>query len=364
MSAETSKFSIFIAETAADHQGCIDVLERVRREELNRVAGNSVLDSGAFGGEEIDYKLVACHDSESDSIVGCLRLTQASEVAKIPNGRKEYELHIFPDWLLSRLVIATRVAVIPEFRSSPAAFMLLSSAFKINLEQGGLGMLGTCEPSIYPLYMKLGMRPIGPMHNSRKSGYRLPLLAYLDIAYLKEIRSPGYRIFAEENDEPYRKVKDWYNDFRANGFDESKTGIRFYSPKDEDMELYGKLIEGISPRGIRRLLRNALHIHCAKGDVIIPDQDGGKFMGLVYKGSLEIKKDDRHLATLTRGQLFGELAVIRGDYRTALVTSGSDDTELLLLDKKALNLPSVEDELIIWKNLSKILAERLLAMNR
>jgi CRP-like cAMP-binding protein len=224
-------------------------------------------------------------------------------------------------------------------------------------------MLGTCEPIIYPLYIKIGMRPIGKMHNSEKGGYRIPLIAYMDVEHFRKISSPAYRIFAGADETPFKPIKEWHKRFLSNGFDENEIGIDFYKPRDGDLELYGSLIDGISLRGVSRLLRNSLHIKCRKGDVIIPDQDGGKFMGLVYKGSVNIDKESRHLATLNRGELFGELAVIRNDYRTARVSAGSDDTELLILDKKALSMPSAEDALIIWKNLATILAERLLAMN-
>lgn len=363
MANPTSKYNVFIAKSKADKLGCVDVLEKVRREELNRVSGVSVLDSGTFGSEEVNYRLVACRDMESGDIIGCTRLTPVSEVINSESSRKEYALDIFPEKLIPKLVISTRVAILPEFRQTQAAFLLLSMAFKFHLEEGGLAMLGTSEPSIYPMYLKLGMRPIGAIHNSKKSGYRVPLMAYLDLDYLRAIGSPGYRLFAREDETRFREIKEWHKNFLANGFDESKIGIKLYFPKEDDMSLYGALIEGISLRGVSRLLRNALHIHCTKGDVVIPDQDGGKFMGLVYKGSLRIEKEGRHLASLKRGQLFGELALIRGDYRTARVIAESDDTELLILSKNAINMPTIEDELVIWKNLANILAERLLAMN-
>lgn len=363
MSNSPLKYTVFIAQNETDIQGCITVLEKVRREELNRVSGASVLDSGTFGSDAVNFKLVACRDTESGAIIGCTRLTPVSEVIHSESSRKEYALNVFPESLIPKLVISTRVAILPEHRHSQAAFLLLSSAFKFHIEAGGLAMLGTSEPSIYPMYLRLGMRPIGPMHNSKKSGYRVPLMAYLDLDHFKAISSPAYRVFAGEDETRYKEIKDWHQQFILNGFDENKVGINYYSPNEADRALYGTMIEGISLRGISRLLRNALHIHCSKGDVVIPDQDGGKFMGLVYKGSLKIEKDGRHLASLVRGQPFGELAIIRGDYRTARVIAETDDTELLILDKKALNMPSLEDELVIWKNLAKILADRLLAMN-
>lgn len=358
-----SKFQTFIVENDLDFQECVDVLYEVRKKELNRVVGDSVLESSSFLGQDIQFKLMACRESRTNKIIGCIRLTLASDVRHLKSTRKEYALENIPDSILSKLIIATRLAVLPAYRSSPAAILLTSQSFEYHIENGGLGMLGTCEPSLYPMYLKLGMRPLGPIQNSKKSGYRIPLIAFIDTAHFETVKNPGLRFLKKFNEEKYAKIQKWYYELQASKLSKIQIGLSEYIPKAEDEDLYSDITKGISNRGLRRLQRNSLKIQCKKGDTIIPKDDGGNFISIVYSGSVLIKKKDRILARLVRGDLFGELAIITGIYRTATVIAECDDTQVLILSKSAIKMPSLEDEIFIWKNLANIVAKKLLAMN-
>jgi hypothetical protein len=358
-----TKFDTFIAKSEVDLKGCMAVLERVRRKELNRVSGESVLDSSTFGSADVKYAIMACRDRDTQEIIGCMRLTPAAEVMNSEQSRAEYSLDTFPASLLPKLVISTRLAVLPEYRSSPAAMLLTGKAFIGHLMRGGQGMLGTCEPSLYPMYLKMGMRPIGRMHNSNTSGYRIPLLAFFDKEYFAQLNNPAFQLFPDFEESQFAEIKSWYYDLCAQGLVEQRVGIIPYEPKDGDEDIYKDLLAGISSAGAQRLLHNALLISCADGDLIIPENDGGKFMGFVYQGEVSIRKGEQQVALLKRGGLFGELALISGDQRSATVVSKGDKTKLLILSKSSLNMPNVEDELQLWKNMANSIAKKLLAMN-
>ena len=70
------RYQVFFATDPADVQGCLDVLEEVRRKELNRVAGSSVLASHALDAKG-DIRLAACRDAKNGKIIGCMRITPA-----------------------------------------------------------------------------------------------------------------------------------------------------------------------------------------------------------------------------------------------------------------------------------------------
>jgi len=60
-----------------------------------------------------------------------------------------------------------------------------------------------------------------------------------------------------------------------------------------------------------------------KGDIIIKEGDPGREMYIIKSGSVDVIKSDGEreiiLATLSRGDFFGEMAILENVYRTATV---------------------------------------------
>lgn len=88
-------------------------------------------------------------------------------------------------------------------------------------------------------------------------------------------------------------------------------------------------------------------------DVIVRVQDGGDEMYVVQSGTVEVWSDPenpgtapknlRHVATLTPGQITGELAMLDGGLRSADLRAGPDGATLLTLDRARL-LALCEDD--------------------
>jgi hypothetical protein len=206
------RYKAFIVTDEEDIQACANVLEEVRRKELNRVAGESVLDSHAFSGEAVDYRLAACRDTRTNEIIGCMRLTKAQDAKSIPSSRDEYHLDLLEDELLKDMIIFTRLAILRPYRKTPAALVLMCFCFADTLEEGGQGVLMSCEPNLFPMYKRLGLRPIGPLHNSPSGGYRIPMICIPDLDYLKAIRSPCIPLLKSVDFTQYYGVRQWYRD--------------------------------------------------------------------------------------------------------------------------------------------------------
>ena len=79
----TGRYEAFFAVNKKDVEECIGILEEVRRNELNRAREGSVVQSSAFADHDLKYKLVGCRDKQTGKIVGCMRITKASDVAHI-----------------------------------------------------------------------------------------------------------------------------------------------------------------------------------------------------------------------------------------------------------------------------------------
>lgn len=55
----------------------------------------------------------------------------------------------------------------------------------------------------------------------------------------------------------------------------------------------------------------------APGEVVFRKGDPGDFMALVMRGSVVIRRDDADIATIEAGSVFGEMAIIDGQPRSA-----------------------------------------------
>jgi CRP-like cAMP-binding protein len=102
-----------------------------------------------------------------------------------------------------------------------------------------------------------------------------------------------------------------------------------------------------------------------KDDVLIAENDGGKGFGFVRKGMVKVLVGDRTVALLGEGDIFGEIAYILDTRRIAKVVAASPDTEVVLFSLSAVKrLESEADKAIIWRNLARILAQKVLLTNK
>lgn len=358
----TNRYEVFPATDPADVTACMKVLEEVRQKELNRVAGTSVLESHAFSGG--NYTLMACRDTNDGAIIGCMRLTPASEVIDVPTGRAEYSLDNIPDEHLKRLYVFTRLAVLKPYRKTPAAMVLMGESMIYLVGKGAMGALLACEPNLYTMYMQIGMRPIGPLHNSPSGGYRIPMIFLLDEEYLKLIDSPAVRwmkrLDATQFEPVNRWFREWYQQYNAYHF-----GISMLADSGVDPRAYEMLTKGLSAAGRKALLKNALVIQCQEDDLLIAEEDGGKGLGIVLDGKIGVVFKGKDLLSLEPGALFGEVAFVLDTRRTARLVAKAPDTRVLLLSPSAYRRLNDEyDKKCLWRNLAKVLAHRLLTANK
>jgi DNA-binding Xre family transcriptional regulator len=358
------RYQTFLVKSDDDIGACLEVLDKVRRKELNRVTGNSVLDSHAFATSNLSYQLMACRDTRSQKIIGCIRMTPAREAVSIPSSKEEYLLDIFDSEQINRLTIFTRLAVLKEYRKSPAALLLMVFSFKRVLDNGGHGILMSCEPNLLPLYKRMGLRTIGPMHNSPSGGYRIPMICIPDKKYYQSIKSPAFRFFKNLDFSKYEKICRWYHDFEKKHPD-LEVGASLYQ-SESDLYLGHKMItEGLTAEGRISFLKNAVELKCKQGDIIIAEKDGGKAFGFVKSGEIEVVLENDVKVRLREGEIFGEIAFVLDRQRSAKVVAFTDVAEVVMFSQSALErLEQEKDKKIIWRNLARILAERILRTNR
>jgi CRP-like cAMP-binding protein len=119
---------------------------------------------------------------------------------------------------------------------------------------------------------------------------------------------------------------------------------------------------------LRELMKICRMKRCAGGEVIIREGDLGDEMYIVYRGSVEIRKQTRAGDSYTVVQLraeqndfFGELALVDDDKRSATVAA-LEDSEFIIIRKDdflALGRSNPEVALPVTRAIAKILAGRL-----
>lgn len=354
------RFECFVATAPDDLAGCAAVLEEERR---HGPAGAAV--QPAPGGDETGSRMAACRDTRTGRIVGVLRVTPALAVRDRPDAVAEYRLDQFDDELLARTIVLSGLCVRHEFRGTVASLVLITRTFALLLGEGFVASLLTCEPNQFAMYRTFGARPIGRVYHSPSGGYRIPMLGIPDPAHLRAVGSPALDVLggvAPERVAPFRR---WYSEFVAREGDIA-VGIAPYLSDpygDADAACHQLLTGGLSAPGTEQLLAQAVVVDGEVGDVVLAERDG-RAIGFVREGLVTLQEGDRTLAMLGPGEMFGELAYVLDGTRAAEIRVAVPGTELLILPVSAIErLDAATDQVVVWRNLARGLAQQLVAQS-
>lgn len=352
------RYAAFPVRDEATRAGVQQVLDEVRRKELRRVHGRSALESVAFVDADVRHDLYAVTDTQKKQVIGCVRATTADQLGGIDASREEYQLGKFPPALLARTQVFTRLAILPIYRKTAASLVLLRRLLADALADGMRASLLSCEPGLYAGYLRLGFRPLGGVHPGALGGFRIPMVALLhDTEYLRRIRSPMLRFLEPAKGPLPQDALHWYRAMEARE-GPIDPGVAFYAD-DGAQDIHAALTNGLSATGRAQLLRNAMQIKCRSGDVVLAKGDGGRSMGFVQRGAVQVEDGQRVIALLGEGELFGEMAVVLNATRAANVVAVGDDTRVLMLSQACLDrLTKPADVTLVWRNLARVLATR------
>lgn len=355
----TGRYEAFLVENASDRAACMDVLDQVRRVELNRVVGKTVLESAAFADMEVKSVLFGCRDTRDGQMVGCMRGTPVPELLSSDSSREEYCFDLLDEGIYDRTIIATRLAILKPYRKTAASLVLFDASYRWGLENGYLLVLQTCEPGLYNSYLRLGCRPFGPIHSSSTGGFRIPMVLVMhDRDHLEHCRSPVLRTLAKMSKEPLPQDGiHWYASHVASK-GRIHTGMEPFH--DEESGIHEVLTHSMSEEGKKALFTNAMTVECEVGKMIIRKEDGGHWLGIVESGMVKVERDGRVVCLLGEGEPFGEIALILNRPRTADIIAAVPGTKVILLSQTALDrVTNTSDREALWRNTSVVLARRL-----
>ena len=112
---------------------------------------------------------------------------------------------------------------------------------------------------------------------------------------------------------------------------------------------------------IDTILKRAQVLNLTKDEIIFKEGDDGNEIFIILSGSATVKKANTTLATLKKGDLFGELVLLNENLRTADIVANEHTDILVLTYDNIFGLfktnPSIFSLLIL--NLARILTVRL-----
>jgi hypothetical protein len=104
------------------------------------------------------------------------------------------------------------------------------------------------------------------------------------------------------------------------------------SPPESELLARSPLFDRLLPVALDRVARRMPRLPVCAGDVLIREGDVGDRVYLATDGHYEVTASGRPLGTLGRGDVFGEIALLRATPRTATVRATASG-EVLSLDR-------------------------------
>ena len=122
------------------------------------------------------------------------------------------------------------------------------------------------------------------------------------------------------------------------------------------------LFNACSKRDLERVAKATDEITMTAGSIVIDQGDMGREAFIILKGEVTIKRNNRQIATLSDGDVVGELSLLDHGPRTASVTCVTDCTLLVIDHRRFINV--LDEVPSIAHKLMGSLAARIRIMDR
>lgn len=119
------------------------------------------------------------------------------------------------------------------------------------------------------------------------------------------------------------------------------------------------LFEGLSREDVGKIFTRGMTLRVPKGEVIFQKGTTGSQMFVVLRGKVGVVEGGKVLASLTTGDMFGEMALVTNEPRSATVVA-LEDSELFALSESVFEkLMTKRAAIRILLNIVKTLSHRL-----
>ena len=358
-------FTFGRAETEAELAAVYEFRYSVYVEEMGRYQGTADHEHRWLTEPEDEHSWIF-FAREGDEVVATGRLTWGGDHFSDRQIR-QYSLGPFLEELPAEVMaVGERLMVAPKYRGTGLVHDLIGRS----TDQVGGGhdvriMFGACEPHLLSLYLGMGHRTYADKNiNSAEAGYLIPLVnfpqgadALLGVGAtptneapvlprcLDSILSGGGAVLS-----PMLLAS---GEYRAEVHDAL-----------EQLEREGiSAFDGFTDDEEERCLARSNIIECDAGDQVLKKGGAARNVFVVLGGTLEVRDDERVVAVLSRGDVFGEMAFLLERPRGLDIYAATDAARVLSLSEGTLRKMIAEDAVVAAKlllNISKMLCARLI----
>jgi len=299
---------------------------------------------------------------DGDNVVGTARLSWGGHGF----STRQIEEYSLAPFLASVppafLAVGERVMVMPKYRGSGLVDQLLDDRRQGAIAHDVRIQFSACEPHLLSLYLGQGRRTYADRNINRpEAGYLIPLVAFPQgpdavraiSGDTNELPDCVERILSGGTGAVLSPL------MTASG--EYPDQIRQTLHEIEDQGL--SAFHGFTDDEVERCLARSNVIECAAGDRVLKKGGVARNIFLVLAGTLEVRDEDRVVAVLQTGEVFGEMAFLLERPRVLDTYAASDGVRVLSLSESTLRKMIAEDPVVAAKllmNLSKMLCVRLI----
>ena len=372
--AETARFQVHAARTDEEKHR----VDRFRYETfVEEMGGESVHaeHSTKLLKDELDEHAIQLYLTADDQIAIAVQV-YASDRKGVPEAMaKNFNLDEFEEFTGNVFSFTSWLTVAKDWQRSKIASALLGAAYKVARRSGSRFDFCACAPSRVQMYQRLGYRQYTENFVDDDEGYLMPLVLLTeDETHLRAVKSPLLNLARELNNGP--ETANWFerqfpDHARSVGLPVMSEDEfwEFVTDRLQQTPLVGiPLLAGLSFTEAKQVLKHVgTVLRCKKGDPVVRAGDVGHEMFVLLAGKVEVRgPGDQVLASMARGDLFGEIALFSESRRTAHVVA-AEDSEVLVLTQEFLqrSMTSMPDIVVkVLFNLTKMLCERLGASTR
>ncbi|PJK31164.1 hypothetical protein CVT23_02710 [Minwuia thermotolerans] len=251
---------------------------------------------------------------------------------------------------------------------SRAAAILMTAAYKIACARGSGFDFTNAAPGEVGVFERLGYRSYGANYQDADLGFRVPMvLPTGDLEHMTATRSPFLSLARTMKHD--RELVNWFrrafaeacNSVQPAAMDEEALWSYLTRKLNQTPHNGIPLLMALEYRDAARFLKLATVVKCGAGETIVKKGDMGNEMFVVLDGAVEVRDGDRRIARFGKGGIFGEMAYLNTEPRTADVVA-LRPAEILVLTQDTMTramtkMPDIAARILF--NLSLILVERL-----
>ena len=367
--ATETKLRVAVAETADEREACFRLRYRVYVEEMGKHPSAADHKRKSYS-DGHDKFATLMYVSDGEQVVASVRNVWAAD-ARPAEYIERYDLeggfaHVPP----AQVGFSSYLNIAPEWRQTKAMGMALEDAYRHLRQKGAWLSFVQGNPALVAMYERMGFRRFRPNIVDADFGLRIPMaLVADDIDHLSAIRSPFARVAADYTNESAhgRWFAQTFTDYaqpsiaRLMGVEEFLRYVAERMYTDEHL-----LFRGVPKDEVDKVIASGMIFRARAGEPIVRKGDPSTEMFTLLSGAAEVRGRSKAgrtqvLQTLGTGAIFGEMALLSPQPRSADVIALSD-VELLMLsrdyfDRLLATTPATAGRML-W-NLSIMLCDRL-----